>query len=147
MLWIAYGALVAVAGVYVLAPLFRGPHGNLEMERLSETEGDRLLNQKAVLYRNLKDLELEYAMGRLSDADFHQLTTGYKNEAAAILQRLDQLGDIQNPDDATGKKTAFRKSKRHGAGATQAEDSSRCPSCGAEIIRGKKFCADCGRRF
>jgi hypothetical protein len=147
MLWIACGAVVVLAGFCVLTPLFKELEGNLEMELLAETEGDRLLNRKAVLYRSLKDLELEYAMGRLSDDDFHQLATGYKNEAAAILQRLDQLGDTQNTDDATGKKTALHKSKRRGADATEERDSSRCPSCGAQIIPEKKFCADCGRRF
>ena len=139
--------VVVLAGFCVLTPLFREPKGNPEMELLAETEEDRLLNQKAVLYGSLKDLELEYAMGRLSDADFHQLATGYKNEAAAILQRLDQLGDTHNPNNATEKKMALRKSKQHGSGATEARDSFRCPSCGAPIIAGKKFCADCGRRF
>jgi hypothetical protein len=147
MLWIACGTVVILAGFFVLAPLFKEPKGNLEMELLAETESDRLLNRKAVLYGSLKDLELEYAMGRLSDADFHELATGYKNEAAAILQRLDQLGESQNPDSATEKKMALRKSKRHDSSAKEARDSSRCPSCGAQIIPGKKFCADCGRRF
>jgi hypothetical protein len=147
MLWIACGAVVVLAGFCVLTPLFKEPKGNLEMEFLAETEWDRLFNRKAVLYGSLKDLKLEYAMGRLSDADFHQLATGYKNEVAAILQRLDQLGDTHNPNDATGKKMTLRKSKQHDSGAPEASDSSRCPSCGAQIISGKKFCADCGRRF
>jgi hypothetical protein len=147
MLWIACAAVVVLTGFFVLTPLFKEPEGNLEMELLAETESDRLLNRKAVLYGSLKDLELEYAMGRLSDDDFHQLATGYKNEAAGILQRLDQLGDTRNPDDPIEKKAALRKSKRRGAGATEARDSSRCPSCGAQIIPDKKFCADCGRRF
>jgi hypothetical protein len=147
MLWIACGAVVLLAGYYVLKPLLKEPNGNLDIELLAETELDRLLNRKTVIYGNLKDLEFEYAMGRLSDADFQQLATGYKNEAAAILQRLDQLGDAQNPEDALEKEIALRKSRRYGSGAKQARDASGCPSCGAEIIPGKKFCADCGHRF
>jgi hypothetical protein len=147
MLWIACGAVVVLAGFYVLKPLFKESKGNLEIELLAETELDRLLNRKTVIYGNLKDLEFEYAMGRLSNADFLQLANGYKNEAAAILQRLDQLGDSQNPDDAIEKEIALRKSKRYGSGTKQAPDASRCPSCSAEIIPGKKFCADCGYRF
>jgi hypothetical protein len=143
MLWLACGAVVVLAGICVLTPLFKEPEYDLEREFLAETEWDRLLNRKAVLYGSLKDLELEYAMGRLSDADFHELATGYKNEVAAILQRLDQLGDAHNPNNAAGKNVGLGKSKQHGS----ASDSSRCPSCGAQIIPGKKFCADCGRRF
>jgi hypothetical protein len=147
MLWLACGSLVVLAGFYVLRPLFREPAGNLESELPAETELDRLLNRKAVLYKNLKDLEFEYAMGRLSNADFQQLATGYRNEAAAILQRLDQLGNSQSPDDSIEKEIASRKLKLYGSGAKQAQDSFRCPSCGAEIIPGKKFCSDCGHRF
>jgi hypothetical protein len=131
MLWLTCGILVVGAGFFVLAPLFKESKHSLEGELLGETERDRLLNRKTVLYGNLKDLELEYALGRLSDADFHQLTTGYRNEAASILQRLDQLGNTQKPDGA-GRKV--RK-------------ASRCPSCGAEIIPVKKVCNYCGRQL
>jgi hypothetical protein len=147
MLWIACGAVVALAGFYILMPLFKEPKGNLEMELLAETELDRLFNRKTAIYGNLKDLEFEYKMGRLSDADFQQLAAGYKNEAAAILQRLDQIGNSENPDDAIEKDIALRKSRLYDSGAKGTRDSSRCPSCGTEIIPGKKFCADCGHRF
>jgi hypothetical protein len=91
MLWLACGAVVILAGFYALAPLFKESEDSSEMGLPAETERDRLLHRKAVLYSTLKDLELEYAMGRLSDSDFHQLSSGYKSEAATILQRLDQL--------------------------------------------------------
>jgi hypothetical protein len=147
MLWLACSVVVILAGFYVLMPLFKESKGNLETELLTETELDRLLNRKAVIYSNLKDLEFEYKMGRLSDADFQQLEAGYKNEAAAILQRLDQLENSENPDEAIEKDIALRKSKLFDSSAKRERDSSRCPSCGANIIPGKKFCADCGHRF
>ncbi len=139
---IACTAVVLLAGVYVLAPLFREPRGNLAVELLAETELDRLLNRKAVVYGNLKDLEFEYKMGRLGDADFQRLEAGYKQEAAVILQKLDQLGVDTDVDEAIEKEVAARKSGR--AGTTAA---GKCPACGADLISGKKFCADCGRRL
>src|SRR5512136_816037 len=99
MLWLIGTALVALTGFYVLVPLFKEPKGNLDIELLVETELDRLLERKAVAYSNLRDLEFEYKMGRLSDADFRQLEAGYKNEAALILQRLDQLDAVDNLDE------------------------------------------------
>ena len=39
-----------------------------------------------------------------------------------------------------GKPSCFRRPGR-------APETLRCPSCGAEIIAGKKFCADCGNGF
>ena len=79
------------------------------MDLPDETELDRLLDRKAVIYRNLKDLNFEHAMGRLSDADFHRLEADYKNDAALLLQKLDQLGDSKDLDNAIEKNIAARK--------------------------------------
>ena len=158
MLILACSAVVLLAGIYVLNPLFKEPKGNLEVELLAETELDRLLNRKAILYSNIKDLEFEYKMGRLSDADFQRLEAGYKNEAAVILQKLDQLGAEKNIDDAIEKDVAERKSRLLPARSSAPNAAvlpqapvpakePRCPSCGAEIIAGKRFCADCGHRL
>jgi hypothetical protein len=147
MLWLACGIVVVLSGFYVLASLFKESKGSLETELQGGTERDRLLDRKSVLQGNLKDLELEYAMGRLSDADFNNLSIGYRNEMAVILQRLDQLGGVQNPEDSTRKAPPFLESNLHGSGGEEAQGSSRCPSCSAKIIPGKKFCADCGHRF
>ncbi len=149
MLILACSAIVVIAGAYVIIPLFKEPKGNLEVELLAETELDRLLNRKAVVYSNLKDLEFEYKMGRLGDADFQRLEAGYKNEAAQLLQRLDQLGAEKDLDEVIEKDIATRKA-RLSSGASRpgrAQSQSKCPSCGAEVPAGKKFCADCGHRL
>jgi len=144
MLWVACTGVVVLAALYILAPLFRETKDTLDIELLAETELDRLLDRKAVVYRNLKDLELEYKMGRLSDADFEQLGAGYKNEAALILQKLDQMDASENLDDLIEKDIASRKAPKPAAGKRRVPDSLKCPACGAEVIPGKKFCADCG---
>jgi hypothetical protein len=147
MLWLTCAALVALAGFCVLKPLFSEPRSNPDIELLAETELDHLLDRKAVVYSNLKDLEFEYKMGRLSDADFKQLEAGYKNDAAIILQRLDQLDASENLDQAIEKDIAERKARLYASSSKGTQDSFRCPSCFAEIIAGKKYCPDCGRRL
>ncbi len=91
--------------------LVQGAKGNLEVELLAETELDRLLNRKAVVYSNLKDLDFEHRMGRLGEADFHRLEGGFKAEAAEILHKLDKLGAEQNLDEGIEKAIAERKAK------------------------------------
>ncbi len=147
MLWLACTAVVIAAGFFTLSPLFRESEGNLDIDLLAETELDRLLDRKTVIYHNLRDLEFEYRMGRLSSADFQQLEAGYKNDAAGILQKLDQLNSSENFDEQIGKEVAARKARLYGARSKRERESPRCPSCGAEIISGKKFCADCGHRL
>ena len=147
MLWIACTAVVVAAGFFTLRPLFREPAGNLDIDLLAETELDRLLDRKNVIYRNLRDLEFEHQMGRLSDADFQQLEAGYKNEAAAVLERLDLLDASENLDSQIEKDIAARKAKLSGSGSRRERGPAHCPSCGSEIVPGKKFCADCGHRL
>jgi hypothetical protein len=144
MIFLAGVTLATFAAIYVLMPLFKEPKGNLEVELLAETELDRLLNQKAVVYSNLKDLEFDFKMGRLSDSDFRGLEAGFKAEAAEILHKLDQLGIEKNLDEGIEQAIAARKAK---LASGRAPEPRICPSCGAEIIPGKQFCADCGRHL
>ncbi len=111
MIFLAGMILTTCAALYVLMPLFTQPRGNLEVELLAETELDRLLNRKAVIYTNLKDLEFEHRMGRLGDADFQRLEVGFKAEAAEILHKLDDLGAEQNLDESIEKAVAERKNR------------------------------------
>ena len=148
MVYVACAALAALAGMYVLIPLFKEPKGNLEVELLAETELDRLLNRKAVVYTNLRDLEFEYKLGRLSDADFRRLEAGYKAEAAQLLQKLDQLGVEKNIDETIERDVATRRARLFSSPSPpSAQSPTRCSACGTAAIPGKKFCADCGHQL
>jgi len=144
MIFLAGVTVAAMAALYVLMPLFKEPKGNIEVELLAETELDRLLNRKAVVYSNLKDLEFEYKMGRLGDTDFRNLEAGLKTEAAEILQKLDHLGVEENLDESIEQTVAARKARLTSGRAANARV---CPACGAAVPSGKPFCADCGRRL
>ncbi len=148
MLILACTLLTVLAGVYVLTPLFVEPKGNLEVELLAETELDRLLNRKAIIYTNLKDLDFEYKMGRLGETDYRRLEAGYKGEAAAILEKLDHLGAEKDLDDQIERDISNRKNRLFSASnSPEPGDGASCPSCGSPKVSGKKFCADCGQKF
>ncbi len=147
MIWITCAVVAVIAGCYVLIPLFSEPKASVDIELLAETELDRLLERKDVIYRNLKDLDFEHSMGRLSEEDFYRLETDYKNDAAQLLEKLDQLGASDGLDEEIEKEIVVRKAKLFASAPVPAKETPRCPSCGAEIIRGKKFCADCGKQL
>lgn len=147
MLIAASAVLVILAGIYVLLPLFREPAGNLDVELLAETELDRLLQRKEIVYRNLKDLEMEYRMGRLAEADFRRLAAGYKAEGVAILEKLDRLGVGEDLDERIERAVAARKARIFPSPASGAQAAAACPACGSEVMPGKKFCPDCGHRL
>lgn len=80
-------ALAAAAVWYVLAPLWRR---RAEPEQ-SAAERARLMEQREAALRVLRDLALDHATGKMSDADYETLRA--RQEAAAIdaLRRLDAL--------------------------------------------------------
>jgi hypothetical protein len=139
--------LTVLAGIFVLFPLFRKSDNSLDIEFLEETELDRLIERKTAIYRNLKDLAFEYEMGRLSDEDFRQLEAGYKNDAAAILQKLERIGASEHLDESIEKDIASKKNKDFSGASNSPKKETKCSSCGANVIPGKNFCADCGHRL
>jgi hypothetical protein len=141
----ACAVLVVAVGLYVLLPLFKESENSLDIELMAETDIDRLMDRKAAIYRNLKDLMLEYQMGRLSDEDFRQLEAGYKKDAALVLQKLDELQDLENIEESVVRATDSRKSSPEKAESV--DYPVKCPSCGSDLIPGKKFCADCGYKI
>lgn len=83
----------ALLGIFVLgftlAPLFGERDPQIYIDNLGETELESLLQKKEALYENMKDLEFEWKMGKLSEEDFHKLREEYKHEAALLLDRID----------------------------------------------------------
>jgi hypothetical protein len=144
MLIIACSIMVLLTGFYTLLPLFGDSGENLGVKFLTETEEERLLYRKAVVSSTLEDLEFDYKMGKLVYEDFHRLESGYKAEAAMILQKLDRLGAGAELDESIEGKIAARKSDPFLPGEPCKDATSRCRSCGAELMPGKKFCPDCG---
>jgi hypothetical protein len=140
MIWLPCTALVILTGFYVLMPLFRQSRESLAPDLSGETELERLQDRKSIIYKSIKDLEFEYNMGRLSDADFKQLVAGYKKDAAIILQEMEKLGFTDKLDALIEKEIATRKKSLE-------QGSTQCPACGAKTTPGKKFCADCGHKF
>src|SRR5689334_20919384 len=47
--------------------------------------------RKAAIYENLRDLQFEYRVGKLSDADYQQTKRDLQKELAAVLAEVDKL--------------------------------------------------------
>jgi len=84
-------AVLAVAVLMISAP-FRagGPahSGGTESVDRAELEAER-----DAKYREIRDAELDYRTGKLSDEHWHSLDSGLRAEAVEILRRLDALDD------------------------------------------------------
>lgn len=89
--------LAAAAAWYVLVPLWRtGP----DAVRNDSAERARLVRERESALRALRDLALDHATGKMSDADYDALRV--REEAAAIeaLRRLDAMDAAVPPASA-----------------------------------------------
>jgi hypothetical protein len=94
---------------------------------------EHLDERKAAIYENLRDLQFEYRVGKLSDQDYQQTKQDLQKELAGVLAEIDRLkqslaGQVAAAPTVPPKKTPYI-----------------CPSCKAEFPTALKFCGECGK--
>jgi rRNA maturation endonuclease Nob1 len=93
--------------------------------------------RKAAIYENLRDLQFEYRVGKLSDDDYQLTKRDLQKELAAVMAEVDrvkaQLGvKIQNTPVVPAVKV-------------KVADALTCPHCNARFEQELKFCGECGK--
>jgi hypothetical protein len=79
--------VLAVVVLFVSAPL-RSRRGEEATESAERADLEAARDAK---YREIRDAELDYRTGKLSEADWRALDRGLRGEAVEILRRLDEL--------------------------------------------------------
>jgi flagellar biosynthesis/type III secretory pathway M-ring protein FliF/YscJ len=85
---LVFVVLVAAVAV-VAAPLRRGRHEVLATRE--ESRREELEAAKEAKYLEIRDAEMDFAMGKLSEPDFRALDRQLRAEAVEILRELDAL--------------------------------------------------------
>lgn len=125
--------LAVVALVFVLAPLVRGgKKGEGKASHPRAGEGMPPLGQavESPLPDPLEELELDRAMGKLSEADYERLRAAMVTEGArpATATATEALEDAAE--------ALIRAARR---------DPVSCPRCGDRPEPGAQYCSTCGR--
>src|SRR5438105_6843312 len=141
MLYLFCGILGGAVLSAICVPLFR-QEGTLESAIIEETEWDLLQRKKEGVLGNIQDLDFEYKCGKLSDKDYQHVRTDRSAEAAAVLQRIEQIESAKDLDALIRREISARKNKVKAAGRT-----NTCPSCNATNPIANKFCAECGAKI
>jgi len=105
-------------------------------EDVPESPVQHLEDRKAVIYDNLRDLNFEYRLGKLSDADYNKTKLTLQNELAHVLAEIDRVGRGVVVEK---KAPAAKPPLPDGRGPVL------CPSCGAKLDKPMKFCGECGK--
>ena len=134
---IALAALIAVAVIVFILTVrskdLPAPEPVSPFQHLDE--------RKAAIYENLRDLQFEYRVGKLSDQDYQQTKLDLQRELAGVMAEIDRVkaeiaaGKIPMPSPELVKAQAPSKTSAKYV----------CPSCKAEFEQPLKFCGECGK--
>ena len=78
--------MAAVVALLVLQPLRSRAAPDVSVDRRADLEA-----AKEAKYRELRDAELDFRMGKLSEADWKPLDAELRAQAIAILRELDRV--------------------------------------------------------
>jgi hypothetical protein len=93
-------AVVLAVAVLVTAPLRARTRDAEEPDAGASESAAELADldaAKEAKYREIRDAELDYRTGKLSEEDWRALDTGLREEAVELLRRVDRLRDRGEP--------------------------------------------------
>ena len=107
-----------------------------------------LEREKTLVLRSIKELEFDYAMGKIAKADFDEMSARLRARALGLMKQLDAGGGYR-------EQIAKEVSERLSAGASDAgargangtEGASAQCACGTVNDPDAKFCKSCGAKL
>jgi len=169
---VTLGILIALllSGLAIAAvtwPLLKkGPAPVLiEDDRLTE-----LLHRKEQVLASIKELEFDYRVGKMSEADYQQYDQRLRRQAIGLIQQIEQVAPESAGLDATLEREIEKRRLVKPTGTAIDEDAGMeaeiarrrrvlvtqpaapvngsaarfCTNCGATLAPHHKFCANCG---
>jgi hypothetical protein len=122
-------AAVVLAMGTILFTLFVRSQDVPETPPVSPTA--HLEERKAQIYENLRDLQFEFRLGKLSDADYQKTKLDLQRELVKVLAEIDAV------QPAAPQKPARVQAPK--------PDGKTCPHCNAKFDHPMKFCGECGK--
>src|ERR1700761_1795908 len=98
-----------------------------------------LEDRKRAIYDNLRDLQFEYRLGKLSDEDYQQTKVALQRELAGVL------AETEETVKRLGGSTVRVEAKGRAGKAAGVKKGTVCPHCGATFAQPLKFCGECGK--
>lgn len=129
------GIIVLLVGGLLLQPILNKKQIFNVGRDDKEIAVNELQRKKSALFREIKDIELDFQMGKLDEADFEELTTSYRGRAMDVMKQIDSLNGV--------KKTPVLQLEFK---VPEAEQAGYCTECGSALFRAAGFCGVCGQK-
>lgn len=135
-------AAALAVGALSLVLLIR-PHHLPPPEPVSPTA--HLEQRRKTVYDNLRDLQFEYRLGKLSDADYQEAKKLLQQELAQLTEAIEGKRAGTHVLGTTAPAPAVAAGGAPPPAPPAQSAGTVCPHCGARFAQPLKFCGECGR--
>jgi ribosomal protein L40E len=135
----AYRILLPLVSGDVEVPATIGGRTRAAMER-----------EKTLVLRSIKELEFDYAMGKVARADFDEMSARLRARAAGLIRQLDAGGGYkeQIAQEVEIRLKADTTPAANTAGIVEEViEAGTCAECGTLNDADAKFCKNCGAKL
>lgn len=131
-------ALVGIAALRALGPLVSPQDDRTSM--IGHRTRAALEREKMLALRSIKELEFDRAMGKLSDADWREMSGRLRARAGRLIRQLDA---------GTGYREQIERDlvKRIGQAPVSPATSRACGACSTANDLDARFCKNCGNKL
>ena len=145
--------LVGIAALRALRPLVSNDDDRTAM--VGQRTRVALEREKNLTLRAIKELEFDKAMGKLSESDWHEMSTRLRIRAAGLMRQLDAGAGYreQIERDVTKRLRTASATSTTSVSATLTDATEGitrgnfCTECGTGNEGDAKFCKNCGHRL
>ena len=146
----AAAILVGLAAIRTLRPLVSPEEDRTPM--VGHRTRLALEREKMLALRTIKELEFDRAMGKLSDADWRDMSARLRARAARLMRQLDTGGgyrqQIERDLDARLKASSLGKARDDAETRSAKASAERtCASCATLNDLDARFCKSCGNKL
>jgi hypothetical protein len=134
----ATAALVGLAALRTLRPLVTTDEDRTVM--IGHRTRVALEREKMLALRSIKELEFDRAMGKLSDADWKEMSGRLRARVGRLMRQLDAGAGYRD-------RIERELEKRLGEKATAVPSERACASCRTVNDADARFCKGCGQKI
>lgn len=95
----------------------------------------------------IKEIEFDHTMGKISIEDFNDMNARYRQDAVAVLKRIDALNGGNGATQKSLQAQKLEAELRALRSQQQAGNRTFCSACGTVIGAQDQFCSHCGQRL
>jgi hypothetical protein len=132
----AYRMLSPLVGKEIEAPPTIAGRTRVALER-----------EKSLVLRSIKELEFDFAMGKIAKPDFDEMSARLRSRAVGLMKQLDAGGGYREQIQKEVQARLAGAQGAHGAAQEAQGPQGACAECDTVNDADAKFCKNCGAKL